>query len=347
LPNGIDVTNSQQQFQQSMRTHSRQLRIKFLGENMSQHAGRALALSIIAAATLIACGGEDGDKKAATQVAAKVNGGEVSVHQINQVMQRTNVSTPEQAKAASRQVLERLIDQELLVQQALDKKLDRDPKTLQAVEAARREVLSRAYLEQVSASAPKPTESEVKDYYSQHPELFSERRIFNLRELAIQADAAFMPKLQQYMAAEPRNLQQLAEWLRSEDVKFTANAVTKPAEQLPLEMVKNIHQLKDGQIGIVRSANTILVLEVAASRSVPVDEKGAQPVIEQFLLNQRKAALAQAEVKNLREKGKIEYLGEFTAPAAESAAPAPAADPVPAAPPASDSAVDKGLSGLK
>ncbi|MCW0202615.1 MAG: EpsD family peptidyl-prolyl cis-trans isomerase [Rhodanobacter thiooxydans] len=316
---------------------------------MSHHAGRALVLSILATALLAACGGESGDKKVATQVAAKVNSGEVSVHQINQVMQRTNVSSPEQAKAASRQVLERLIDQELLVQQAIDKKLDRDPKTLQAIEAAKREVLSRAYLEQVSAVAPKPTEADISAYYAEHPELFSERRIFSLRELAIQAGADFMPKLQQYMA-EPRNMQQVAEWLRSENVRFTANAVTKPAEQLPLEMVKNIHKLKDGQVGIVRSGNTILLLEVAASRSVPVDEKAAQPVIEQFLFNQRKTELAKAEVKKLRESGKIEYLGEFSAPAdvpAAATAPVSATEPAPAASPDAGTAVDKGLSGLK
>lgn len=313
---------------------------------MSHHASRLLSLSIIAALTLSACGGEGTDKKAATQVAARVNNGEVSVHQINQVMQRTNVSSPEQAKTASRQVLERLIDQELLVQQALDKKLDRDPRTLQAIEAARREVLARAYLEQVSAAAARPTEPEVKAYYAEHPELFAERRVFNLREVAIQAGSEFMPKLQEFMS-QPRSMQQLAEWLRSENARFSANAVTKPAEQLPLEMVKNIHQLKDGQMGIVRSGNSILVIEVAASRSVPVDEKAAQPVIEQFLLNQRKTALAQAEVKSLREKGKIEYMGEFSAPApAESVAPAPAVEAATPTP-APDSVLDKGLSGLK
>lgn len=312
---------------------------------MAHPAGRTFALSIIVASMLAACGGGSDEKKPATQVAAKVNSGEVSVHQINQVMQRSNVSDPEQAKVATRQVLERLIDQELLVQKALEKKLDRDPKTLQAIEASRREVLSRAYLDQVSAAAPKPSETEIKEYYAQHPELFSERRIFSLREIAIQAGADFLPKLQQYMA-EPRNMQQLAEWLRGENMKFSANAVTKPAEQLPLEMVKNIHQLKDGQIGIVRSGNSILVLEVAASRSAPVEEKAAQPVIEQFLLNQRKTELAKAEVKNLRAGGKIEYLGEFTAPAASAAA---AADVEPVAPtaPAGDAAVEKGLSGLK
>lgn len=313
---------------------------------MPQLAVRSIALTVIAAAILTACGGEGGEKKAATQVAAKVNSGEVSVHQINQVMQRTNVADPEQAKAASRQVLERLIDQELLVQQAVDKKLDRDPKTLQAIEAARREILARAYLEQVSGTAVKPSDAEIKDYYGKHPELFSERRIFNLRELAIAAGPDFLPKLEQFMA-QPRNLQQIAEWLRSENIRFTANAVTKPAEQLPLEMVKSVHQIKDGQLGVLRTNGGILVLEVAASRSVPVDENAAKPVIEQFLLNQRKGELAQGEVKKLRDAAKVEYMGEFTAPAPAAAAPAAPAAPAAAPADAAGSAVDKGLSGLK
>lgn len=316
---------------------------------MPQLATRHFALSLVAAALLTACGGGGEEKKTATQVAAKVNGGEVSVHQINQVMQRTNVSTPEQAKAASRQVLERLIDQELLVQQAMDKKLDRDPRTLQAIEAARREILARAYLEQVSSAATKPTEAEIKEYYSSHPELFSERRVYNLRELAIAAGPDFAPKLEQFLS-QPRNMQQIAEWLRSENVRFTANAVAKPAEQLPLEIVKKVHQIKDGQIGVIGAPGGMLVIEVAASRSAPVEENAAKPVIEQFLLNQRKGALAQGEVKKLRESGKIEYMGEFAGQAPAAAAPAAApvsATETPAAAAGGDSAVDKGLSGLK
>ena len=89
---------------------------------------------------------------------------------------------------------------------------------------------------------------------------------------------------------------------------------------------------------------------MAASRSVPVDEKAAQPVIEQFLFNQRKTELAKAEVKKLRESGKIEYLGEFSAPAdvpAATTAPVSATEPAPATSPDAGTAVDKGLSGLK
>ena len=90
------------------------------------------------AALLAACGGGDGDKKPATQVAAKVNSGEISVHQVNQVLQRQPGLKPEQVQAVSRRVLDGLVDQELAIQQATEQKLDRDPRVVSAIEAAKR-----------------------------------------------------------------------------------------------------------------------------------------------------------------------------------------------------------------
>ena len=87
------------------------------------------------AALLAACGGGDGDKKPATQVAAKVNSGEISVHQVNQVLQRQPGLKPEQVQAVSRRVLDGLVDQELAIQQATEQKLDRDPRVVSAIEA--------------------------------------------------------------------------------------------------------------------------------------------------------------------------------------------------------------------
>ena len=102
---------------------------------------------------LAACGGKD---RAHTQVAAKVNDGEITVHQVNFVLQHMPGLTAERAPQARKEVVDRLIDQEVLVQQAVANKLDRDPKTLAALEAARREVLSRTYLERAAQAAGKP-----------------------------------------------------------------------------------------------------------------------------------------------------------------------------------------------
>ena len=91
-------------------------------------------------AGLAGCGKDD--KKAATQVAATVNSKELSVHQINFLLARSGATatTPEQTAALRKNVLERLIDQQLAVEEALDKKLDRSPDVVMALEAARREV---------------------------------------------------------------------------------------------------------------------------------------------------------------------------------------------------------------
>jgi len=328
-------------------------------------SNKGVALSILMAAllsvTLAACG--KGDDKAATQVAAKVNKNEISVHQINNVLARAGNITPEQAKIAGKQVLEKLIDQDLLVQQAMETKLDRDPNTMQAIEAAKRELLSRAYLEKLAANLAKPTPDELKDFYGKHPELFAERRVYNFRELAVQASPDLKAKLQEQMS-KAKSLEEIAEWLKSQNIAFSANVSTKAAEQLPLELLPRFHQMKDGQIGVLPSGDGLVILQLAASRNVPLDMKAATPFIEQFLMNQRRNEMVEKEVKQLREKAKIEYRGEFaTAKADEKAKDGakegakesakegakPAVAEKPAAPAAvkSDTSMDKGISGLK
>ena len=130
--------------------------------------------------------GEKKDKPA-TQTAAKVNKEEITVHQINFLLAQQRALPPEQAASATRQVLERLIDQELTLQKAGDLKLDRDPRVVQQIEAARREIISRAYLEKIGEGAPKPTPAEVSAYYEAHPALFKERRVYSFQEVNVEA----------------------------------------------------------------------------------------------------------------------------------------------------------------
>ena len=58
-----------------------------------------------------------------------------------------------------------------------------------------------------------------------------------------------------------------------------------------------------------------------------MNEEQARPIIEQYLLNERKRKLAEEDIKSLRSAAKIEYVGKF----AEAAASAPAAGVAPAA----------------
>jgi EpsD family peptidyl-prolyl cis-trans isomerase len=306
---------------------------------------------------LAACGSKDVEKPA-TQIAAKVNSGEISVHQLNYVLTRTGASSasPEAAPKIRREILDKLVDQELAVEQALEKKLDRSPEVIMAIENARREILARAYIEQVTANTAKPTIDEAKKYYSEHPQLFSERRVYNIQEIVLPASTGVGEELRS-MLDSGKSMENIAQWLKGKDIKFAAGTATRSAEQIPLELLPKIHPLKVGQGLILQSPQSITVMRLVAAQSVPVTEEAALPRIQQFLGNQRAMEAAKQEFKTLKAKAKITYMGEF-ADAGTSAASKPAVatvaerdgnnnGAVKSSASATDVAIEKGIPGLK
>ena len=271
-------------------------------------------------ALLAGCGGGKTDA-AAGEWAAKVNNETVAVAQVTGVLQQQRGMRPDQTEAAGKQVLERLIDQQVAVQKAQELKLDREPKVLQQIEAARRDVLARAYVEKVGEGAAKPTPEAVKQYYEEKPALFKERRIYSIQELAIEAKPEQLEPLREQLKAAA-NINAFIEYLRANNIRFAANQAVRGAEQLPLNMLDAFAKLKDGQAVLVPSPVGAQVIVLAGSRLEPVDETRARPAIEQFLVTDAKRKLVEADLKALRAAAKIEYAA---APASAAAAAGSAA----------------------
>jgi EpsD family peptidyl-prolyl cis-trans isomerase len=285
--------------------------------------GRAVIVATLGLAALLAgCG--DQKSKGASQVAAKVNKEELSVHQINFVMERQQGLKPEQAEAASRQILERLIDQELALQKAEELKLDRDPKVVQQIEASRREIVSRAYVDRMGEAASKATPDEVKKFYDEKPALFKERRVYSIQELSIEAKPDQVQGLRNELQAA-KTVPDFVEYLKANNFRFNANQAVRAAEQLPLNMLDAFAKMKDGQSMMVPTPTGAQVIVLAGSRQAPVDEAAARPAIEQFMLNERKRKLIDENMKAMRAAAKIEYVGKFAEAAASAASGAQAA----------------------
>ena len=81
-----------------------------------------LALSVL---IIAGCTAETSESNSKTQVAAVINGQEITVHQINRVLERRRDVAPADAAEAKRRILDGLINEELAAQKAIDKKLDR------------------------------------------------------------------------------------------------------------------------------------------------------------------------------------------------------------------------------
>jgi len=286
---------------------------------------RRMAVAALGVMVLLAGCGERKDQ-ARVEVAARVGSDEVTVEQIQLVLQQQRQLRPEQAEAASRQILERLIDQQLAVRKADALQLDREPRVVQQLEAARREVLARAYVEKVGEAVARPTPEEIKAYYDDKPALFGERRIYSIQELAIEARPEQVPALRESLAAS-KSIGEFIETLKANDYRFAGNQAVRAAEQLPANSLEAFSRMKDGQAALVPSPGGVQVVVLAGSRSQPVSEEQARPAIEQMLLGERRRKRVEEDMKALRAAADIEYLGRFAAPAASAPGAAASAGP--------------------
>ena len=286
-------------------------------------SGRLATLALVSAALVLAGCGNRNANKAAAQTAVKVNKQEITVHQINFVLSQQRPAAPEQAASASKQVLERLIDQELALQNAEEQKLDREPRILQQIEAARRDIIARAYFEKIALGVPKPTPAEITAYYQAHPALFKERKLYSLQELAIEARPEQLAALRDKVTSS-KDIPELMAFLKASDFKFDGNQTVRAAEQLPLRNLERFAAMKDGERVFNPTAQGAQVIVLAGTRSQPVDEQRATPAIEQFLLNERKRKMVEDDLKALRTASKIEYVGEFAKAASAGTVDAPA-----------------------
>lgn len=330
---------------------------------------KKLVLPLVIAALVVGCGDKKDEaateEKAPSQVAAKVNGTELTVHQVNYALQRIPNLDAEQSKAASLQVVRNLVDQELLVQKALADKLDRDPTVVQTLDATRRQILAEAYMSRKLGTPVEPTDAEVADYFDKHPELFTNRKIYRLQELSIKAPDDKHDAIRAQLGAS-KTLNDFAEWLKAEGYPVKAGQGVKPAEQLPTQLLPQLAKMPDGQAMVVNAPDGLMVIVLADSQTQPVTLEQAKPAIVRALQTEARQKAAKAEMDNLKATAKIEYLGEFAeagkveeaAPAEPAAAapaePAAAAPAEPAAAPAAEAvpdadaeAISKGVSGLK
>ena len=269
-------------------------------------------LLIGSSVVLTSCGKKDeaASKKSDTQVVAMVNGDEITIHQVNFQLQRMGQMNEAQGKAAAKQVLARLVEMQLLKQKAIETKLDKDPAVLQAMESSKDQMLAQAYLEKLITKTPKASAAEIDTFYKEHPELFENRRVFRLQELIVTVDKDKFAETETSLKGI-KGINEIATWLKDKNLPFTINSNVKAAEQLPLELLKKLQVLKDGEVLIVSTATGLNVVHIAASQVVPITRAKATPVIEQYFFNLNKTKLAKQEMVALNEKAKIEFVGAF------------------------------------
>lgn len=314
-------------------------------DSLARRLGAALLVALVGVG-LPACGSKAKEAKPG-QALASVNGAEITVMQLNEELQRAGVGPGEQ-EAASKQLLQALIDRQLLQNEAAREKIERDPRVMQSIERARSLIVAQEYLRKHLGNPAKPTAAEVEDYFSKNPQFFAQRKQFNMNELVI-ATADLTPALKA-AADAARSLEDVAVWMDAHKLRFARSQVARSTADLSAEMSAQLLRMPQGQLFIVKEGGRTLLISIAEIREAPVPLAVAAPQIEQFLISRRNKESAAAELARLRAGAKIEYLNKSMAmdarPAATPAAVSLGA-PAATADGAAKAVLERGAAGLK
>ena len=195
----------------------------------------AVALAAMAATLLAGCG----QKKdvapadaAGSEVVAKVNGDDMTAAQLTIALQKQRGMRPDAGDAASKAVLDQLIDEQIVAQKAVAAKLDKDPKVVAQIEAARRDILARRFIESAAETASKPADDAVQKFYDSRPALFAQRKVYTLQRVDIQAPDDRRTEIDAHVQSL-KTPAELTDWLKSQKLVFTTKQEQDASEQLP------------------------------------------------------------------------------------------------------------------
>jgi EpsD family peptidyl-prolyl cis-trans isomerase len=281
----------------------------------------ATLATLIGVVALTACG--DSKAPSATQVAVRVNKSEISIHQVNYALQGVPGGAANANDAATRQVVDRLVAQQLAVDRAEELKLDLVPEVQQALQDARRNVLSRAYFDRLMAGMTQPDPAEVSAFYDKRPELFAQRRNFTIQEIDIEASGAQLEALRKRLGEVP--MPAFAEYLRGSGVRYKSRLLNEPSENLSMDLIGRLAPLKEGQSIYLTRPGGMRVLLLVSAQPAPVTLSEATPAIKRYLLNDRSRKAVESDLQTMRTAAKVEYFGRFVPIMAASAAASGAA----------------------
>ena len=112
-------------------------------------------------------------------------------------------------------------------------------------------------------------------------------------------------------AASKRDIGELAAWLRGRGVRAVVAAQTRAAEELPLAFLPALARMTPGELAVFATPLGASVVQLVQAEEAPLAFEQAAPLIESFLAGRKRLAVAEAEVKRLRETARIEYVAQF------------------------------------
>ena len=277
---------------------------------------------VLIAAVLAGCGSSG-------KVAAMVNGQIITVKDVDDRLGHLNPSTRAALGGDRARVLDQMVLEELLTQEARRRGLENDAEVRQLLKEAKRQVLFGRLLEVMRQERTVSISDEaVSKYYGENKERFVQPETFRASHILVADETTAKKALERIKGGEA--FAQVAQELSTDPSRARGGDIGYFAKgQVIPEFEEACRKLSPNEMsGVVKSPlgyHVILLAEKRPSRQKPFEEVKAQ--IQQALESQDRQRQIESFIQGLRSKAQVRIVDKTLSPASPPAESAPAAAP--------------------
>lgn len=270
----------------------------------------ALVMLSVLAAPLILSGCA---KEATGQVAAVVNGDEITLQEINADLASAGIPDAANKEKARAGIVQRLVDKRLLEQQAKAAGIDRDPEFLMRQRQLNQALVLEFYAKRAQDTIRVPDKATIDKFIADNPTNFADRTIYTVEQIrfAPPEDAAVMNKMR-----DLHSFDAITQFLDGQGVKYARGTNKIDSAQVPAPMMKQVMSLPAGEPFVIPTPQGVVASVITNKEAAPLSIEQAQPLAVQMMRNQTLDGLMQQRLKEARSKAKITYQPGFTPSAA-------------------------------
>lgn len=255
------------------------------------------ALILACVMALSACK-SDSSSTPAGQVVATVNGTEITTAELNQEMAGFTANGLSK-DAAQQAAINALLMRHIVADAAVNSKLDRLPATAVMQEKARQMVLIEALSQNLRDSVPPPSREEAESYVNEHPNSFSQRRIFIVDQLIVPTVSQQLVK-----ALEPLNtMPEIEAYLKSQGIGFNRTVGTIDALAIDGDAAEKMAQLPPNAVFISPERSALRVNYIRDTVTQPLQGDAAIKLATETLHQRRTQEMLNNKMNELMAAG--------------------------------------------
>ena len=281
---------------------------------------RQVILAALLASTALLAGC---DKEATGQVAAVVNGEEITLQEVNAELAGANIPQGADQKRVQQAALQRIIERRLLAQAAKEDNVDQSPDYLIRKRQLEDALLVQMMRQRQERAAAVPDQRAIDKYIQDHPGIFAGRTVYTLDRIQfpLPADISSLRALE-----DDRSMAEVAATLNGLGIKFERGPAQMDTARLGSQQLAQIRQLPPGEPFITPEGGLVTVAVITNSAAQPITAQNARPVALEAMRNESINKALQTQLDQAKRTAEIEYQSGFAPPAqkapAGSAAPA-------------------------